>query len=435
MKVVSVKANEVWPFGSPSAKAVRAASMLHLLLLLLLLSGASFGQPGTLLELTSRGTLPPAEVDALVSSRFRSNGERAPAAEHTVDTYLMRYSSMWPDGTPAEITAQLFVPSAPIDPATLLVFAPGSTGLVEACAPSRAFVESGDYDTYGAYTLAYAGQGFVAVMPNYMGFFDVGVIQPYFNKVAEGRVLLDAIRASQQALEELNRGAAQLPAFVGGYSQGGHAAFAAADLHEEYAPETLLKGVLGFGPTTIMAPLFLEFTFVAPWVVHSVVTLQPGRLQPERLLAEPYLSRLADDAERLCILEAQAYYPASADGLFRADFVEALRERRLEEDFPEVAALFDENDAGLTGHGLPAIILQGVDDPVVPIDSQHEFVARLCEAGSRVRYPNYLRTRHETRYIGFTDAIEWMRFLAAGGTAPSDCEALPVEAREEIDDA
>lgn len=398
----------------------------RLTLLLLLQLGYCFAQPGSLVEMSGTGTLSPAEVDARTGGRFRNNGEAPPAAATAVDTYLVRYRSTWPDGETAEITGQLFVPQQVAEPANLLVFAPGSTGLVEACAPSRPFVENGTFETYNAYTLAYAGQGFVALMPNYMGFFDVGTIQPYFDRVAEGRTLLDGIRATEVALEQLGL-PARVPAYVAGYSQGGHAAFAAADLHSEYAPEVNLAGVVGFGPTTIMSSLFLEFTFVAPWVIYALETFQPERIDPAALLLEPYLSRLATDAERLCILGAQSYYPASPESLLRPEFTAALRNETLARDFPEIAELFAENDAGLSGHGLPAIILQGVDDPVVHIESQHRFVAHLCEDGSAVRYPNYLRTRHETRYIGFRDAISWMRELTSGRQAPSDCSLVTTD--------
>ena len=397
---------------------------LTILLLTIWLSSA-LAQPGNLVEFSGTGTLSAAAVDARTAGRFRNNGEAAPSAVTAVDTYLIRYESSWPDGEPAQITAQLFVPHEIADPANLFVFAPGSTGLVEACAPSRPFVENGSYETYNAYTLAYAGQGFISLMPNYMGFFDVGTIQPYFDRVAEGRVLLDGIRAATAALERLGFDASQLPAYVGGYSQGGHAAFAAADLLDDYAAEVNLAGVVGFGPTTIMSSLFLEFTYVAPWVVYALETFQPERIDPATLMAEPYLSRLAADAERFCILGAQAYYPASPESLFLPEFTAALENGTLTSDFPQVAELFEENDAGLDEHGLPAIILQGVDDPVVSIESQHRFVTQLCEDGSRVRYPNYLRTRHETRYIGFWDAIGWMRDLSSGMQPPTDCGLIP----------
>ena len=389
---------------------------------LLVLAGcAGFAQPGQILELTDTGAYAPAQVGGITAGRFRNNGGTPPQATYTVDTYLLRYTSTWPDGEPAEITAQLFVPRGVSGEVDVFAFAPGSTGLVEACAPSRPFVDSRTFGTYNAYTLAYAAQGYVALMPNYMGFFDVGRIQPYFDRIAEGHAILDGLRATAAALERLDVGADIRAAFVGGYSQGGHAAFAAADLAEGYAPDVPFDGVVGFGPTTDVEAVLLDFTYVAPWVLYSYDTFQPDRIDPAAILREPYLSSFVNDAERLCILGAQSYYPSVPEGLFAMDFARSLVEGTLSETHPELARLFAENDAGVAGHGIPAIILQGEDDPVVDITLQNEFVAQLCELGSRVAYPNYVDTRHETRYVGFQDAIEWMRSVADGATPPNDC--------------
>ncbi len=380
--------------------------------------------PGGVLELTFTGTLSAAQVDAQTAGRFRNDGERPPRARTAVDTYLLRYATRGHDGAEAAALAQLFVPQDPMrvaDRSLLLAFAPGSTGLVEACAPSRGWVESRRLETYGATTLAYAGQGIVAVMPNYLGFFDVGLLQPYFVADAEAHAVLDALRAVPLALAELGRDLALGVAFVAGFSQGGHAAFAAADAHTRYAPEVPLRGVLGFGASTQIAATFEEFTYVAPWILHAWSVLFPERIDPDAILVEPYARSLAADAERLCIAGVQRYYPSGPEYLYRPAFLEALQTGTLDTAFPGFAALAADNDAGLTGHGFPAIVLQGVDDPVVSLATQDAFVAELCALGSAVRYPNYLRTRHETRYIGFPDAVAWMRDLAGGVAPPDDC--------------
>ena len=395
------------------------------LLLFTLLAFVSWGsaEPGDLLEATRTATLQPTDINRVSGGRFRNNGEDAPQAQNGITAYLMVFESTGLDGEPTPVTAQVFVPQIDEAEAPTFVFGPGSTGLVEACAPSRGYVESRSWDTYNAYTLAYAGQGFVGVMPNYMGFFVEGELQPYFSQVAEGRALLDAARATQTLLEQEST-LSSSGTFFGGFSQGGHAAFAAADLWADYAPEVDLQGVLGFGATTGLEALFREFTYVAPWVVYAYNTFFPKRIDPSSILAEPYLSQLANDAERFCVLGAQGYYPSNPETLYQPAFSEALLNGTLEDDYPEVAELFAENDAGLAEHGVPAIILQGVNDPVVLLETQNDFVRALCEDGSRVRYPNYLRTRHETRYIGFNEAVEWMRARVAGETSPSDCETL-----------
>lgn len=413
-----------------TARLARRAALAALLGALLALAavGAAQRAPGTVVELIPTGPLTPAQIDARTSGRFRNDGERPPQAVTTVDTYLMRYVSRWADGTEAEALAQLIIPRAPLrtetgDSGVLLAFAPGSTGLVEACAPSRGIVEGGGYETYGATTLAYAGQGFVAVMPNYLGFFDVGTLQPYFVADAEAHAVLDALRATPRALSQLGVDLPLEHAFAGGYSQGGHAVFAAADRVADYAPEVPLAGVLGFGATTRVDAVFEEFTYVAPWILYAWSAFYPDRVDPSAVLLPGYARQLADDAERLCIAGVQRYYPSDPDALFLPEFLSALRAGALADYDPELAELMEINDAGLAGHGLPAMVLQGVNDPVVDITTQDRFVAALCERGSAVRYPNYLRTRHETRYIGFRDAIGWMRALAGGEAPPSDCAA------------
>ena len=384
---------------------------------------AALAQPGTLLSVTPTGTLSPAAINGITGGRFRNNGGDPLPARYSVESYLVTFESTGLDGEPRTITAQAFVPNFD-EPARrpAFVFGPGSTGLVEACAPSRNYVDARTWDTYNAYTLAYAGQGFVSLMPNYMGFFGVGELQPYFSRVAEGRVMLDAGRAVATLLEDtpvtLNG------VFVGGFSQGGHAAFAAADLAATYAPDVPLRGVVGFGPTTRLDNLFREFTYVAPWVIYSYNTFFGDRIDLTQVLAEPWLDSFVGDAERLCVLGAQAYYPSSPENLFTPAFTEALETNTLADAYPNIFELFEENNAGETAHGIPAIILQGVNDPVVSLESQNDFVRTLCENGSRVRYPNYLRTRHETRYIGFQDAMAWMESVANGEEPPSDCDLV-----------
>lgn len=395
------------------------------MLVAMLATATVFAQPGTVVDLTQVHSLTPGEVDAIVDGPFVNDGVEPPASVSAVDTYLMRFESRWPDGTPAEAVAQLNVPREVDGDAILFTFASGSTGLVEACAPSAGFADGGGFETYGRYTLAYAGQGFVSVMPNYLGFFDVGVLQPYFVREAEGQVVLDAAKAARAALERLETGLDVDAVFVGGYSQGGHAALAAADLAASYAPELPLRGVLGFGPSGDLATLFRAFTYVAPWVLYAWQDYYPGAVDPADVLLGGYANQLANDSERLCIAGVQRYYPSSPDALYRPEFAASLREGTLAETHPELADLFARNDAGLSGHGLPVMVLQGVNDPVAPITDQHRHVAAMCDAGSAVRYPNYVRTRHETRYLGFRPAMEWMRALAGGAEPPSDCAAVP----------
>ena len=376
--------------------------------------------PGTLLAVQPLGTLSAAQVDGTVGGRFRGDGETPPRAATAVDAYLLRYVTTGPDGGEALAQAQLFVPRAPSDDA-LLAFAPGSTGSDASCSPANVRVRGGNLETYGATAVAYAGQGLPTVLPDYLGATEPGSVQPYFVATAEATVVLDALRAATRALADLAPDLAVADAFVAGFSQGGHAALATADRAAVYARDVPLSGAIGFGPSGDLDTLFRSFHYTAPWVVRAYEEVYPGQVDRDDVLVAAYANALDRDARRLCILGAQSYYPADPAFLYTPEFHAALFGGTLAEDFPEWRALFDANDTGVRPHGLPVAIFQGVDDPVAPLAAQDVLVERLCALGSPVRYANYLRTRHETRYIAFREALAWMRALAADQPPVDDC--------------
>src|SRR5690606_36087530 len=143
-----------------------------------------------------------------------------------------------------------------------------------------------------------------------------------------------------------------------------------------------------------------------------------------RILAPAYAEELDAAVNDLCIIGAQARYPSEASSLYTEEFFAALESGTLQQSFPELDEMFVANATGMAAHRLPVMILHGVNDPVVPLLVQDDFVEQLCELGSPVRYANYLRTRHETPYIGFDDALAWMRQMMRGEVAPSDCSAV-----------
>ena len=404
---------------------MRRATAFVALVATALVATWAWAQPGTVIDVELRATLSTAAVRDQTAGRFRNNGTEPLPVRSAVGSYVLRFETRDAHGASTTALAHLFVPEQPVDAGTVLAFAPGSTGLVDACAPSRPYVQGGGFDTYGAYGLAYAGQGMPTVVPNYVGFFDPDALQPYFVAAAEAYVVLDALRAASAALSALDERLAPTHAFAAGFSQGGHAVFATADRAADDAPDVPLAGVLGFGPSGEVDVVMRAFAHVAPWILFAYEHVYDGAIDASALLQEPYASRLSNDVQRLCIAEVQALYPGDPRALLAPALATSLRAGTLDDTHPVLAGLVRANQTGVREHGLPVIVLQGVDDPIAPLSDQHRFVARLCDQGSAVRYPNYLRTRHETRYIGFEEALGWMRAIVAGDTAPSDCDTVP----------
>jgi pimeloyl-ACP methyl ester carboxylesterase len=231
-------------------------------------------------------------------------------------------------------------------------------------------------------------------------------------------------RGNEQG-DEHYRSARNLSVFLAGFSQGGHAAFAAADLRRSYARDVRLAGVIGYGPTTNLEALFREFPVVVPMAVYSFSRIYgTERFDPAEILADRWLVSLEQDVTRQCVGGMQSYYPWSARQLFRPAFADALMSGRLAEAYPQIHRILQLHSTGLARHRVPSLILQGRDDVVVSTASQEHFVRQLCAVGNPVLYNYYPNSRHDTRQIGFADALGWMKRLAAGYPAQTNCGAL-----------
>jgi acetyl esterase/lipase len=401
---------------------------IALICCLLLASAASlFGAPGKIMSVAPVETLSPADIDRLAAVLFTD--VKAPKAIFTVDAFLLRVESTYLDGKPTPVTVQVFVPRYE-DKAkrSVYVFAPGSTGLRDACRPSREHIAGIHWGLYRTHVLAHVGQGSIGVLPDYMGFGDPDPahLQPYMHAAAEGRMMLDVARAIERFIGETAKATVSgTSLFFSGFSQGGHAAFAAADMRARYAREVRIAGIIGYGPSTDIIAMFREFPMVAPMAIYTYSKIYGAdRFDPSAILAPRWARTLEKDVMRQCVGGMQSYYPSSPRELFRAEFADALLKGTLEQAYPEIFAILRENSTGLSGHRVPSLILEGSDDVVVSVKSQEAFVRELCRTGSVVRYSLYKGRRHDTRQIGFGEAREWMEQITRGEKPQSNCGSL-----------
>ena len=409
----------------------RRVFVLLLIAPLLVVSCGTGAEAGKAVRITKAElveTLAPAAIDKLAGVLW--SPLPAPKARLTVDSWLLTFQSVYPDGAPATITAQLFIPrfsDKAVRP--LYVFATGSTGLTAACRASREHIAGIRWGLYRTHVLAYAAQGVIGMLPDYMGFADPGRLQPFYSAVAEGRMMLDAVRAARTfiagkpAVGQSAASVSGLRAFLAGFSQGGHAAFAAADLRASWAPDVPLAGIIGYGPAADVIALFREFPVDVPMAIYTYEQMYGKRmLDPAAILLPEWADSLEDDVTRQCIGGMQAYYPWTPRKLFRKEFADALLADTLATAYPSVDRILKENSTGLAGHRVPALILEGTDDIVVSVKSQTAFAQALRARGSPVQLSIYKGTRHDTRQAGFPEALQWMRNITSG-VAPASGNA------------
>jgi len=395
-----------------------------LLLLLLFAAVTVFGQqtvpgwetpePGALLSVVFEERVSPREIFSRGVPLFEEYERLQP--QYGADVYRIGFWTSDYDGSPVRAYALLVIPVAdePME-APVLAFGSGTTGLGDHCAPS---LENANIERLGWYRenmLAYAGSGIIAVFPDYIGFNDTTIPQRYFVASAEAHLMLDSIRAARAVVDSprtmlRTRVAAAEESFTAGYSQGGHAALAAADSLPAYAPEINLRGAIGFGSTNSVEMLWREAGFYPPSIIYTYIQVYGrARIRPERILQPQWLQTLEQDVMSECVFQFQFTYPYDVRGVFTERFYDSLMARTLASDFPEIKQILDENETGLTGHGVPVLMIQGNQDIIVTNGAQREYVNRLRASGSEVQYLEMEGVRHrQTRPAGFAESVRFI---------------------------
>lgn len=351
-------------------------------------------------------------------------------ATYAVDEYDMTITTEDSDGSILELRAQMFVPNIP-EPlaAPVYVFGAGTTGLVNECAPTLEDPEVSDWGRFRDYLRTYATQGFIVIMPDYVGFQDEERLQPYYVADLQGRVALDAARAVYNAFggEPLSGSGLVTPfdaVFIGGYSQGGTTVFGARDIQPTYAPDVPLRGILAYGSVTdqknhmLTRPEFSAYRWVA-WEQHY----GPDAVDLDVIFNDLYLPTVRNEATTLCVREAFGFYPADPSMVYREDFYNALVNDTTAQDFPQHDALLVENSPGFTVSDVEVIVLQGDGDETIPPAKMAEFLTEFCALdGNTVTYNEYISTTHfDTREKSYLDTLAWMVSVATGGEVRDDC--------------
>lgn len=204
----------------------------------------------------------------------------------------------------------------------------------------------------------FAGSGFIALAPDYLGLGDSDGIHPYLHADTEASVGRDMIIAVKRWLEEQN-----IPendqVFVTGYSQGGHASMALArSLEADGADDGLeltagahLSGVYDIDPPspgilalTDVNPVLLSF-FLNTIISYNFVYDLYGT--PDMLFNEPYLTEVQRYIDRDSDLFEMGFAVHSILGANNAViaeiFVDQFTTDVLDND-PDLLNAYNDND-------------------------------------------------------------------------------------------
>jgi len=362
-------------------------------------------------------------TDVQYIERFPSSGP------YPVDLYRIAFETVDDRDQIVETQADLYIPYVETAEAfPVLGHAAGTTGVGNECAPLDERATGRSWGSYHGHSLAYAAQGYIVVFPNWLHFEDPERIHHYFVAELQGQTLLDAVRAAyrfwdrDQALETQAEPAQA--AFMMGYSSGGHAAFAAKDRAQTYAPELPIKGVIGFGAVTNPGLLLQEDPIFGPYLVYAYRDFY-GKdiIDPAEVYLPTWVADFEGDVLSTCVDEIFYYYSHSARRMYDPEFREVLYDDRLADVYPEFAERLAENTAGLGGDtDIPVLILQGTADTVITPPSQQAFMDELCALGNAVTWMQYEAASHaDIRWRSYGDVLAWLADTVQGSAPRSDC--------------
>ncbi|MFW5469360.1 lipase family protein [Knoellia sp. CPCC 206435] len=299
------------------------------------------------------------------------------------------------------VTGTVFEPRAPwlgVGARPLISYAVGTQGIADRCAPSRQMAESlTEYEQ--SLLKGYLVRGYAVALTDYQGLGTPGT-HTYVNRVPQARAVLDMARAA------IRRPGTSLtsatPVGLYGYSQGGGATAAAAELAGTYAPELRIKGVVAGAPPADLAAVGanLEGSLYAEFLNFALLGLSAGYGIDLGSILNDRGRAVAAATEGHCVLDLAAAAFQRSETLTRdgRSFTAYL----AEEPFASVVA---DSRIGRTRPSVPVLVAHSGLDDVIPYAVGRRLAKDWCAKGANVRLSTNVVPLH------------------VGGVAPSSAES------------
>ncbi|WP_316573844.1 MULTISPECIES: alpha/beta hydrolase family protein [Nocardia] len=350
---------------------------------------------------------PPAEsIPGPHGSVIRTQPVTGSQAVPGARNFLVLYRSVDAQGKPVAVSGTLAVPEGtpPAGGWPLLSWAPGTNGVADVCAPSRAEGSSPGKDEQARWV----AKGYAVARTDYQGLGTPGD-HGYLIGETEQRAMSDIATAAREVDKTVG---ARWVAM--GHSQGGHAALFAASAAGAWAPGAPLLGAVALAPASHLG----EQVRMAKWAVsnplgklgtgdislyvpllvrgaQTVTDVDPGRFLTGRAVS---LLPLADSECTAGLRDRSRWGGLSAKDVFTEDG-----------DPSGLLRVLDDNDPSGLRFAAPVLVLQGRSDLTVPLKSTDAMVAEQQLNGQSVDYRKYDDVDHSGIVAaGFADALGWV---------------------------
>ncbi|MFE7037333.1 lipase family protein [Streptomyces sp. NPDC057621] len=359
-------------------------------------------------------------------------------------TRLM-YKSTDSNGGPVAVTGAYIEPTARWKgggPRPLVALAPGTLGQGDQCAASMGLEHplsfngetvSVGYEDLSIYRLL--AKGAAVVVTDYAGLGATDRLHTYVDRVDEAHAVLDAVRAARSLGG--TSVTADSPVGLFGYSQGGGATAAAAELQSSYAPDVTLAGTYAGAPPADLTAVTKaidgsELAGALGWSLNGFLQSDP-ELKP---IAEAHLNAAGKaaltDLSTMCVGDALFGYGYAkstrwtTDGRSISDIIATT---------PELKTFLDGQRIGRLKPSGPVRLATGVSDNLVPHGQSRDLAVDWCGKGADVTYKPVVLPGVGSALLNhfaplLTDqgaAIDWLTDRLSGTPTTSNCRTLPVQ--------
>lgn len=308
---------------------------------------------------------------------------------------LVMYTSRTQDGTPVAVSGTYIEPTQPWHGSgarPTIVIGPGTAGQGDQCAASVAF---GTGVTLSADPLSVSANqeaisaatwnnlGARVFVTDYIGLGTPGV-HTFVNRVEEAHAILDAARAANT----LAGTGPDTPLVLWGYSQGGGATAAAAELQPAYAPELNLKGTWAGAPVADLKRVLAQIDGnliggAIGFAINGFVARYPSLEKSVHELTTPAGQALLNTLGTECVGDVIFKQPflrtsdLTIDGRPLLDHLQSI---------PEADQVLEDQRIGKLVPTSPVLITSGRNDDTIPYGQARQLADDWCAQGATVTF-------------------------------------------------
>ncbi|MEO5873781.1 MAG: lipase family protein, partial [Streptosporangiaceae bacterium] len=268
------------------------------------------------------------------------------------------------------------------------------------------------------------------VVTDYVGLGATDRLHTYVNRLDEAHALLDAARAAHTVPGASVTAASRVGLY--GYSQGGGASAAAAELQPSYAPDVKVAGTYAGAPPADLASVTkgIDGSALAGalgWSVNGFAQSDPALRNVVDNNINAVGRAALQNLSTMCVGDAILTYPFTSstkwtnNGTSLSDIIAAD---------PQAKAVLDRQRIGKLKPVGPVRLATGLHDDIVPHAQARQLAVDWCNKGGNVTYvPVKLDNLGDKILLNHlvplitdqADAVSWLTDRLAGKATPNNC--------------